>query len=503
MIRDTMTARTMGPLAAAALAVLTPACADMDVEGMEAEDMEAEGVMLEGKTQELYMAPVTKWPNGQVPVCWSIDKNRKANSTAPVTTMTTEQKRRVRDIAAASWPAVAKVDFTGWADCTSTDPKGVVELIVMDVNWGGGASGGYNGQNGWHYVQLPIHRGDLWDGFVPHEFGHLLGFNEEVARADIPTVAGFDACKGGGAPGDTLGTIADNQSVMASTGYCNNNSALSHWDRVGVQKAYGARGPSTYMSWRSQAGSVIPQTDANFEFEVASNGDLFVIKKNATRSGLTEVQIVTASSGYKSFGLQTATAFGQNTNKVDWMVGPNRDLYAIVKFATGTRSTEVHVLSAASGYRSYTLQTGTGLHETNDDWEFELANNRDLFAIKKRATGSGKTEVHVLTAASNYQNFVTHAATAIAETGANVTFALDPASRDLYAIAKNATGTRSTEVHVMPASANYASYSLQTGTALLETGDEFAFVLMPNLDVLGVKRGTTATRSTELHRLAR
>ncbi len=40
------------------------------------------------------------------------------------------------------------------------------------------------------------------------------------------------------------------------------------------------------------------------------------------------------------------------------------DLFAIKKSATGSNKTEVHVLSAASGYKAFSLQTATGLHET-------------------------------------------------------------------------------------------------------------------------------------------
>ena len=49
---------------------------------------------------------------------------------------------------------------------------------------------------------------------------------------------------------------------------------------------------------------------------------------------------------------------------------PNLDMYAIKKSITGTRTTEIHVLSKASNYQAFSLHTGTTLHETNDNWEF-------------------------------------------------------------------------------------------------------------------------------------
>ena len=47
-------------------------------------------------------------------------------------------------------------------------------------------------------------------------------------------------------------------------------------------------------------------------------------------------------------------------------------------------------------YQEFILHTGTALHETDATFEFLLADNRDLFAIKKSKTGSHSTEVHVL-----------------------------------------------------------------------------------------------------------
>jgi len=97
---------------------------------------------------------------------------------------------------------------------------------------------------------------------------------------------------------------------------------------------------------------------------------------------------------------------------------PNGDLVSIKKAHTGTGMTEVHVLSAASNYQTFVLQTGTALHYTGaasgDDWEFVMGEADDLLCIKKGPrTGSGKTEVHILSAASNYQNFVLQTGTAL------------------------------------------------------------------------------------------
>jgi hypothetical protein len=79
---------------------------------------------------------------------------------------------------------------------------------------------------------------------------------------------------------------------------------------------------------------------------------------------------------------------------------------AISKSLTGTNSTEVHILSGASQFQKFILQTGTALHETDNTWDFEVARDLqdefhmydmpELIAISKSLTGTKSTEVHIL-----------------------------------------------------------------------------------------------------------
>ena len=82
---------------------------------------------------------------------------------------------------------------------------------------------------------------------------------------------------------------------------------------------------------------------------------------------------------------------------------------------TGSRSTEIHALSARANYQQWALQTGTALHETDSSWTFALAANLDLYAIKTRNTGSRSTELHVLSSASGYRSFVLNTGTGMHE----------------------------------------------------------------------------------------
>ena len=93
----------------------------------------------------------------------------------------------------------------------------------------------------------------------------------------------------------------------------------------------------------------------------------------------------------------------------DWNYDGVQDLVGIKKAATGTASTEVHVVSGRANFREFLLQTGTALHETDGTWSFSLShwddipyppraqplgNGYDLVGIKK--SGAPTAEVHIL-----------------------------------------------------------------------------------------------------------
>merc|ERR1719450_1473007 len=114
-------------------------------------------------------------------------------------------------------------------------------------------------------------------------------------------------------------------------------------------------------------------------------------------------------------------------------------------------------------------------------WAFVMDSKNNLVAIKKGPkTGSGKTEVHRLTAASNYKKFDLHTATALHLTDKNWDFVMD--SKDnLVAILKGPkTGSGKTEVHRMSESSNYKEFDLHTSTALHYTDDNWNFVMANN-----------------------
>jgi len=238
-----------------------------------------------------------------------------------------------------------------------------------------------------------------------------------------------------------------------------------------------------------------------YVFLVAKNRDLFIIKKNHTGSNKTEVHVLSAESNYRNFIVQTGTDLEETYDNFEFGLNGNRDLVIIKKNHTGSNKTEVHVLSAASKYQHFTVHKGTPMEETYDNFSFLVADNGDVYGIKKSETGSHSTEVHILTERSSYQNWGLHTGTPLEETGLNFSFGLTK-NNDLVAIKKSSTGSNSTEVHILSAQGNYQNWTLHTGTRLEETFDNFSFGIAENNDLFIIKRNKTGSNSTEVHVLS-
>jgi hypothetical protein len=257
---------------------------------------------------------------------------------------------------------------------------------------------------------------------------------------------------------------------------------------------------SEYRDFLFHKSTALHPTDSTWAFAAADwylddycSLDLVGIKKAGTGSGRTEIHVLSGQGDFAKFLYQGATALPETGRNfefalTDWDQDGRFDLVAIKKSSTGTGRTEVHILSGASGFQRYLLQIGTALHPTDDTWTFAVADwdrkgRPDLIGIKKSGTGSGRTEVHILSGESNYQQFVLQVATPIEQTGANWTFLVrdvspnSPSPPDLIGIKRYLTGTGTTEVHILAGAAKFQSFLLQTGTALQPVGSSWDFVI--------------------------
>jgi len=230
------------------------------------------------------------------------------------------------------------------------------------------------------------------------------------------------------------------------------------------------------------------------------------------------------SSCFQRWLLHTGTPLGESDYShwkfevADFNRDGRADLIGILLKDTGTHSTEIHILSGASNYQQWLLHAGTPLHETDSvNWDFAMGDwNRDgtpdLIAVSKQNTGTGKTEVHILSGASNFQQWLLHTGTLLGPTGSNWDFEATDHNRDgivdLAGVLLNSTGSHFTEVHVLSGAANFQQWLAQDATPLGETDLsrwQFATGDIDRdgaADLVPILMRDTSTFSTEVHAIS-
>jgi len=264
---------------------------------------------------------------------------------------------------------------------------------------------------------------------------------------------------------------------------------------------------SNFSQFSLHTGTALGQGDpaawafASGDYDRDGVADLYALSlgNEGNGSNSTEVHVLSGASNFQTFLVHAATPL-QTTDKTNWafVVGDHDrdgvpDVYALSLGVNGngTHSTEVHILSGASGYHSFIVHTGTPLAPTNaTDWAFLAADYdrdgvSDLYALSRGAHGNGtnSTEVHVLSGASTFQTFILHTGTPLAPTPvANWSFVAGDYDRDgaddLYALSLGnaGNGTNTTEVHVLSRASNFQTFVLHTGSALHPTDPSWSFV---------------------------
>jgi hypothetical protein len=236
-----------------------------------------------------------------------------------------------------------------------------------------------------------------------------------------------------------------------------------------------------------QAPTVLDETTEHVKLLMGNSKregppDLIAIKRTATLNRCVVAHVLSGASNHREFDLIIATPARETMTTqmdfmlTDWNGDGSLDIVMIKKNYTGTDRTEVHIISGASNYQQWMLQTGTILHETDETFTFAMgkrdASSRpDLFAIKKSRTTSRTTEVHILSGASHFQNFIIRTDTALHETDDTWDFLVTDwngdGHQDLVAIKKNNSSDKCTSVHVLSEASMYEGiYSACTDTAV-------------------------------------
>jgi hypothetical protein len=203
---------------------------------------------------------------------------------------------------------------------------------------------------------------------------------------------------------------------------------------------------------------------------------------------------------------------------------PPRSATAFVPVAlnsTGSGTLEVHPLDGKD-FDTFTAHIATAFPAVPDaDWRFFVAPYRgsgdpDLWGVGLRGTGSGKVEVHVLSADSGYRKFAAHIATAqpVLPAGRGVDLAVSSYAGDrqsnLFIIPWQSTGSGTVEVHVLSEASGFTRFLTHSASALptaqVRPGEWrfFASDAQGSGDLVGLWHlGDTGSAKSEVHSLSR
>lgn len=263
--------------------------------------------------------------------------------------------------------------------------------------------------------------------------------------------------------------------------------------------------------WTAHVSTVLEKSDDNYEFQVGDyngNGkeDLYIIKKKV--AGRSELHVLDAANNYQSFLLHLRLPIEETDSNVSFRVGDYNgdgvnDLFCIKKKVSGR--TEVHVMDGSNNFSSFLLQTRLPIEETDETVDFQLGDYNkdgkvDLYVIKKNVVG--KTEVHVLNAATGYSQFLLQIRTALGEVGSEWEFGIGDYNSDnvpdVYCI--NKQGKSNTEVNVLDGGNAYQSYILNISTVMERTDENTKFLVgKGRFNIYPIKR--VGATNTELHRM--
>jgi hypothetical protein len=361
-------------------------------------------------------------------------------------------------------------------------------VTIRSVGYNGGAGNYVAVSHGSGYVSRYLHLQDYWPSGVyvgaPVGQGQTVGYAGMSGMASGPHLHFDLKLNGSASKAEPMSGVSGfgRYGYSAESGYgCSTNVVSPYWTST----------PHVpYQSYLLQTGTGLHKTGSTWEFGVGDYNlggkqDVIGINKRGS-NGYTTLHVLSGESTFQNFALHTNTKFGHTDASWqfefgDWTGDGRPGLFGIRKSGSGTGKTEVHIYSAASNYQSAQLLTATALHTTNSDWHFVVADwNRggkpDLIGVNRQG-GSGTTEVHILSGESNFQSFILHAATILHTTNFNYTFEAGDYNNngipDLFVIRMAGSGTGKTEVHVLSGANNFQSWLLHVATILHETDSTY------------------------------
>jgi len=221
--------------------------------------------------------------------------------------------------------------------------------------------------------------------------------------------------------------------------------------------------------------------------------DLVFLKTSNTPSGRVEVHVAPGATQYQARGLEIATTFANEGDGTWGLVnndpgtGALPDLYFIKTRNTPSGRVEVHIASAASNYQARTIETATTFaNEPGGVWALVRhagGGLPDLVFVKTSDTPDGRVEVHIASGASRWQARTLEVPTSFAsERNGTWGIVADPAGSfpDLYFIKTANTPGGNVEVHIASGASQYQRRTLEVATDFRNEADG-AWSLLPNL----------------------
>ena len=328
------------------------------------------------------------------------------------------------------------------------------------------SNGGWTVANGpWPAQQDP------WDGADSRNTNHtwtarVSGAQVQRAWPAVGTLRSVDVLSrdGNGATGGRLLSLRITGSSGSVTA-----SGQQVRDRLGLKSTLVAFG----------GGAVAGQTDG--DIVVVGTGPSTRVTSVATQAGLPLVTgSVISALGASDLSQWRFFAFGDGTAAAP-------DLVAVRLRGTGSGRVEVHTLTGASGYRTFSTHAATPLPvvPAGGEWELGVASllgsgAPDLFAVRTRGGASGKVEVHVLSEISGYSRWASQKATAFNQ--------VQPGTMDFIVgddgqqgaltsvVYGGVTGSGMAEVHRLTATSGWKAFDLHAATSLhLSTTSTFRY----------------------------
>ncbi|MBQ8498187.1 MAG: VCBS repeat-containing protein [Clostridia bacterium] len=280
--------------------------------------------------------------------------------------------------------------------------------------------------------------------------------------------------------------------------------------------------PVFAADWVIRTSIPLAQSQSDYDFAFGDRNsddikDLFIFKMQHTDSDRVEIHTLNGHNGWQTFLDHIVTPL-EAGNHFDFVLADYDrdgvlDIIAIKKYDTSSNKTEFHILNGADNFQSFLLQVAVPLSQAGENFDFAVTDYDrdgvvDIFAIKKRETGSGLTEVHVLNGATQYQDFLLQTSTILGAEAETFEFKIGDYNADgwsdLIAIKRYYTGTESTEIHILNGHNNFQTFLYQNGTPLSEAQNNFDFEIEDIdsdgiLDFCAIKKYNTGSKNVEAH----